>query len=189
MGLAYENLDESTLRFMREEIEADIANGSIYVSNYLNPRGCDSWPQLLVDAAVSGSDDSLAAAIRSDDCLKSHYDRRKPKGGYTSAAVPYNAHETMGEGEFNRYYCRGLCRRAIEEGVANLEVYRAKARCRAPSRLASQARTVRRSSDSAGGPPPHPGRRTGARPPAGSEFGSNSSHSPVKRHQRRKAYL
>ncbi|WP_066588448.1 hypothetical protein [Sphingomonas pruni] len=127
MGLAYENLDESTRRFMREEIEADIANGSIYISSYLNPRGCDSWPQLLVDAAVNGNDDSLAAAIRGDGCLKSHYDRRKPKGGYTSAAVPYNAHETMGEGEFNRYYCRGLCRRAIEEGVVNLEVYRAKA--------------------------------------------------------------
>lgn len=127
MGLAYENLDEATRRFMLEEIEADIGNGSIYISNYLSPQGCDSWPHLLRDAAASGDDDSLAVAIRRDDCLKSHYERRKPKGGYTLAAVPYTAHETMGEGEFNRYYCRGLCRRAIEEGIAALEVYRAKA--------------------------------------------------------------
>lgn len=33
----------------------------------------------------------------------------------------------MGEGEFGRYYARGLCRRAIDEGIAELEVYRAKA--------------------------------------------------------------
>ena len=44
----------------------------------------------------------------------------------------------MGEGEFNRYYCRGLCRRAIEEGVAQLQVYRAKAV--AEPRPASQAK-------------------------------------------------
>jgi hypothetical protein len=138
MGLAYEDLDDTTRRLMRLEIESDIANGTIYISSYLNPQGCDSWPRLLVEAASSGNDDSLAAAIRRDDCLKSHYDRRKPKGGYTSAAVPYNAHETMGEGEFNRYYCRGLCKRALEEGITVLEVYRAKPV--AAPRPASQAK-------------------------------------------------
>jgi len=37
MGLRYENLDETTRRYMNEEIERDIADGSIYISNRLNP--------------------------------------------------------------------------------------------------------------------------------------------------------
>ncbi len=127
MGLAYDKLDESTRRFMVDEIDADIANGTIYVSNYLNAQGCDSWRRILRSAAESGTDDTLAEKIIGDQCLKSHVERRKPKGGYTMAAVPHTAHETLGEGEFNRYYTRGLCRRAIEEGIPMLEVYRAKA--------------------------------------------------------------
>lgn len=39
--------------------------------------------------------------------------------------MPSNAHETLSEGEFNRFYIRALCLRAINEG-RELEVYRAK---------------------------------------------------------------
>lgn len=126
MGLCYENLDDETRRFMVEEIDMDVANGSIYISNYLNPHGCERWPHILREAAERGTDDTLAEAIIDDRCLKDRVERRKPKGGYTMAAVPRTAHETMGEGEFNRYYTRGLCRRAIEQGIERLEVYRAK---------------------------------------------------------------
>jgi hypothetical protein len=126
MGLAYENLVQSVRQFMLEEIELDIANGTIYISNYLNESGCAMWPDLLKSAAANGNDDSLASALKQTGCLKTHTERRKPKGGYTLAAVPYTAHETMGEGEFNRYYTRGLCRHALANGIPRLEVYRAK---------------------------------------------------------------
>lgn len=126
MGLKYQNLDDATRRFMLEEIERDVSNGSIYISNFLTQRGCEEWPEMLREAASTGNDDTLAAAIRSNNCLKREYQRRKPKGGYTMAAVPVTAHQTMGEGEFGRYYARGLCRRAIDEGISQLEVYRAK---------------------------------------------------------------
>ncbi|MEK6397323.1 MAG: hypothetical protein V4734_04495, partial [Terriglobus sp.] len=88
---------------------------------------CDRWPIMLEDAARSGNDDTLAFAISSDRCLHDKYEKRKPKGGMTWAAVPYTAPQTLGEGEFNRFYARGLCARAIAEGVNHLEVYRAKA--------------------------------------------------------------
>lgn len=126
MGLLYQNLDAETRRFMLEEIEMDVQDGSIYISNYLNPRGCESWARLIREAAETGTDDTLAAAIVRDRCLKDRVERKKPKGGYTMAAVPVTAHQTMGEGEFNRYYARGLCRRAINEGIPDLQVYRAK---------------------------------------------------------------
>lgn len=127
MGLNYENLDSATRKFMLEEIDMDVANGTIYISNYLNAEGSMSWPGMIRAAAEAGNDNTLAAAITQDRCLKSHAEKRKPKGGFTLAAVPYTAHETMGEGEFNRYYARGLCRRAIDEHIVRLEVYRAKA--------------------------------------------------------------
>lgn len=75
---------------------------------------------MLREAALGGSDDSLANAIRQNDYLKRQYERRKPRGGFTMAAVPVTAHQTMGEGEFGRYYARGLCRRAIDQDVEEL---------------------------------------------------------------------
>jgi hypothetical protein len=39
--------------------------------------------------------------------------------------VPYTAAQTLSEGEFNRYYIRALCLRALKE-ERELEVYRAK---------------------------------------------------------------
>jgi len=41
--------------------------------------------------------------------------------------VPKNAPQTLAEGEFNRYYIRGLCARAIAEGIDEVVVYRGKA--------------------------------------------------------------
>lgn len=45
------------------------------------------------------------------------------KGVPYEKAVPSNAAELLAEGEFNRYYCRALCLRAIAE-KRNLTVYR-----------------------------------------------------------------
>lgn len=126
VGLAYQNLDAITRRCMLEEIDLDIQAGTVYISRFLNPEGCARWPIILRQAAETGDDDSLAQAIVSDQCLHDRYEKRKPKGGTTWSDVPYTAPQTMGEGEFNRYYARGLCRRAIDEGVMELEVYRAK---------------------------------------------------------------
>jgi hypothetical protein len=47
-------------------------------------------------------------------------------GDISVTRVPYNAHETFAESEFNRYYIRGLSARAIAEGIEKVEVYRGK---------------------------------------------------------------
>ena len=52
--------------------------------------------------------------------------RRKPKGGFTTTQIPVTAPDTLAEGEFNRFYARGLCTRAIEDGIQEVEVYRGK---------------------------------------------------------------
>ena len=42
------------------------------------------------------------------------------------ARVPRTAPDTLAEGEFNRFYVRGLCARALEENVTEVQVYRGK---------------------------------------------------------------
>ena len=39
MGLSYPNLDDRTRQFMIQELERDIANGTVYISDRLNERG------------------------------------------------------------------------------------------------------------------------------------------------------
>lgn len=126
MGLNYVNLDDQTRKFMVEEIDTDVANETIYLSSYLSDAGLADWATLLRTAAERHDDGWLAEQLRGTGRLKHVTERRKPKGGYTTVKVPVTAPETMAEGEFNRFYVRGLCRRAIEEGIDQVIVYRAK---------------------------------------------------------------
>lgn len=126
MGLAYENLDQTTRALMVEEIDLDSGGRGLYLSNYLTPAGQAAWPTLLRDAAQNGSDASLEGQLNIGRCFRQQVERRKPKGGVTMVAVPYTAAQTLAESQFNMYYMRALARRAIDE-QRELIVYRAKA--------------------------------------------------------------
>jgi len=112
---------------MLEEIEADVADAAIYVSNYLSDRGAHEWPNLLRSAAKDHDDAWLSMQLGASGRLKTEVQRRKPKGGFTMVQVPVTAPDTLSEGEFNRYYIRALCRRAIEDKVGHVTIYRARA--------------------------------------------------------------
>ena len=127
MALYYYNLDERTRQFMLEEMEYDIAHNQLHISPFLSGQGQRDYPNLLRDAIQSGSDESLAESLRAHRRIFKALPRRnKLKGGYGIAAVPRNAADIVAEGEFNRFYIRALARRAIEEGIPELVVYRAK---------------------------------------------------------------
>jgi hypothetical protein len=128
VSLRYLNLDDRTRMFMVEEIDLDIAKKVLYLSPWLTERGRHDWPEMLRDAATSGTDATLAAEIPLYRRLAQTAQRRKPKGaGVTMYQVPHTAPDTMAEGEFNRFYVRALCRRALEDKIDGLIVYRAKA--------------------------------------------------------------
>lgn len=126
MALNLVNLDGRTRGFMLSEIESDEASGKLYISLRLNSRGREEYPRLLKEAATSENDSWLADQIRRNGLMKTEEERRKPKGGTTVAQVPVTAPDTLAEGEFNRFYIRGLCVRALEDGISELVVYRAK---------------------------------------------------------------
>lgn len=125
MALELFDLDNRTRKLMLEEFFLDMEKNSLYKSNRLNDAGIVRYPEVLRIAISEGDEASLARQLQSG-LLKSIEQRRKPTGGYTTARVPSNAHEMLAEGEFNRFYIRALCRRAIEEGTS-LIIYRAKA--------------------------------------------------------------
>jgi hypothetical protein len=126
LGLNYENLDGVTRAFMIEEIAIDERAETLYRSPWLTQGGQGDWAEILREAATSGSDDTLAAQLRLRNRIATRAQRRKPNSHvmtwYTLGA---NAPDVMA-GEFNVFYCRGLCSRALAEGIPRLEVYRAR---------------------------------------------------------------
>jgi len=126
MGLTYKNLDADTRRLMLAEIDRDLSEGLLYLSDNLNPQGQQIYPELIKAAARDGSDVTLAAVVRG--WLNAHEKPRKLKsGGFSKPPVMrVNAHEMLAEGEFNRFYIRAICLRAIQQGVPEVVVYRAK---------------------------------------------------------------
>lgn len=126
MALYYENLDESTRSFMLSEVVSDVSHNNLYMSPRLNGLGALNYVSLLKEAIAYHNDEWLAQQLRSLDYMKDYEQRRTRGGGFTSARVPMNAPDTLSEGEFNRYYARGVCVRAIKEGRNHVEVYRGK---------------------------------------------------------------
>lgn len=121
------NIDDPlTRQLMVDEFEFDLLQRRLYLSPRLTPRGIQLYPPLLRKALESRNAHWLAERILHDDLLESYEERRKPKGGYCSVKVPHDAHETLAEGEMNRFYVRGVCRTAIENGWGEVEVYRAR---------------------------------------------------------------
>ena len=126
MSLYYVNLDERTRQLMLEEVEYDIEHNQLHISPLLSGQGQQDYANLLREAIRSGSDETLAENLSARRRITRVLPRRKPKGGFSIAAAPANAAEMLAESEFNRFYIRALARRAIEDGIADLVVYRAK---------------------------------------------------------------
>lgn len=87
------------------------------------------YPDLLRDAVQVGHVDTLATALSSNGRLLAHETARHPRGGPDIVKrVPVTAPQTMAEGEFNRYYARGVCVRAMAESgpQATVTIYRAR---------------------------------------------------------------
>lgn len=124
MALNLTNLDEKTRKHMLKEFEQDVAQGKLYLSHRFNAIGRVNYEKRMREAILNGDDMSLSDSLRG--FFNEFEQKSKPNGGYTNAKVPINAGETFAEGEFNRFYCRGICCRAIEDGISEVQVYRAK---------------------------------------------------------------
>ncbi|MFA5361122.1 MAG: hypothetical protein WC290_01595 [archaeon] len=126
MAIIYKNLEASVRKNMLSELERDIHERCLYISPRLTDDGAKQWPQILSEAFKQHDDQWVAQELRSKNLINSEEQRRKPKGGFTTAKIPVTAPETLAEGEFNRFYIRGLCVDVINSGDDLIEVYRGK---------------------------------------------------------------
>jgi hypothetical protein len=124
MPLQYENLDPTTRRYALAELDHDIASGAFHASDRLRPEAVGEYQRLLHEAIRYYEDRWLEE--HAADLLVETESRRTRSGGTTMARVPQMAARMLAEGDFNRYYMRGVAQRAIEEGRQILEVYRAR---------------------------------------------------------------
>lgn len=102
-----------------------MSSNMLYLSTRLAQAGHSEYPKHLRKAIFEGDEQTLAIAISSAHFWNEH-EQRIRKGKPYFAAVPSNAAEVLAEGEFNCFYMRGLCCRLLDEGVAEVEIYRAK---------------------------------------------------------------
>jgi len=121
MALALENLDKSTREHMLAELDRDEqTSGEPYISLRLSPAGTEAYPQLLRDAIASGDDSTLETALSAPGLFNAEeaYGPGKAKTRKMNVRAP----QILAEGEFNRFFIRGLCALLC----TSVEVFRAR---------------------------------------------------------------
>lgn len=127
MAITHPDLDSNVREHMERELEGDLDNDSLYLSSRLTNEGRGLWPDLLRQAIKTGDDASLALQIQNLR-LTAMFEIGVTRGGeQVRAKVPRTAAETLAEGEFNRFYIRGVCRDVLKSGGSAVEVCRGKA--------------------------------------------------------------
>ena len=124
MKFKFENLDNEIRDLMTSEIKSDFSNGKLYFSKRFNENGNKLYLQLLLDSVNSGDEESLAIALKQNNCF-AEMEARNGKKGVTYAKIPETANQTLAESEFNRYYIRGLALKALVSSLT-LTIYRAR---------------------------------------------------------------
>jgi hypothetical protein len=120
------NLDDKTRSYMLAAIEDAERIGNIYYSTRFNDTGRREWVWLLKQAAAEHNAEWLAEQVQSNELMRELEGRKTPAGGYSVRQIPEGAPGTFAEGQFNRFYMLALSKRAREEGMPELEVYRAR---------------------------------------------------------------
>lgn len=124
MPLQYADLDATTRRYSLAELDHDAERGAVVMSERIRPALAPDYQRLLREALRYYDDQWLEERI--GDMLVDFEQRRTPSGGVTTAKLPTYAARVIAEGDFNRYYMRGVCARALDEGRQEVEVYRAR---------------------------------------------------------------
>jgi hypothetical protein len=106
------------------EIQSDIEQGKLYISDRLNSDGKREYPKKLLEAVRSLDVREFTEAFGMH-YFNSYYQRRSRNGAYSQVRMPSNANCTLCEGEFNRFYIRGVCLKANALGKNFVTAYRA----------------------------------------------------------------
>lgn len=118
MSFNFESLDDSTRAKMLVELDTDLAKNCMYQSAIMREDSRDAYLGDLRRSFLAGDISTLEAALLSADPFRG----RNASGAVVNKAA---AASTLSGTQFNHYYVRAMCVRALEEG-RKLEYYRAK---------------------------------------------------------------
>lgn len=104
-------LDDVTRSLMLEEMELDLTtHGHLYVGKTLTQRGSVDYPRLMRLAIADHDEAWLTDRINEEERV---------------SPLPVDAARRLARTEFNRYYIRGICRRAGHHRCTTVIPYRA----------------------------------------------------------------
>lgn len=115
------NLDSETRKLMLSEIQNDIEQEKLYISQRLNETGQERYESYLIESITTGDEEMLENMLDIHTHFNSTYLRQDK-----TVKMPSNASKLLSQSEFNRYYIRALCLRAINEDHNSVEIYRAR---------------------------------------------------------------
>ena len=125
MSLDLPHLDARTRQLKLAELDADVAAESLYRSPQLSEAGLSHYQRLLRVAIQIGTDASFAEALGALGAVRPPSRWQHPKQVGPAEALA-DATFRLAEREFHRFYIRGLCCRALEQGIDLLVIYRAR---------------------------------------------------------------
>ncbi|MEM4711337.1 MAG: hypothetical protein QXL18_05305 [Candidatus Woesearchaeota archaeon] len=115
------NLDSETRQWMLSEIEFDKQRNQIYISDRLNELGKAKYLDFLIRSVKEGDE------VMFENLLDFRtYFNSTDKRNDDTVKMPFNASKLLCQSEFNRYYIRAICLRAIYLEIKYVEVYRAR---------------------------------------------------------------
>src|ERR1044072_1856616 len=117
----FQNLDEETRKLMLEEIEDDIRQQKLYLSDRLNITGQENYQNYLLLSVTSGDEATFEKLLD----INTHFNPTYLRLG-KPVRMPSNASALLCQSEFNRYYIRALCLKAVSGNIENVQIYRAR---------------------------------------------------------------
>jgi hypothetical protein len=125
LEFTFHDLTTEVRKHMLSELTLDESSGTLYFSTRFTDVCRLNYPGLLRQALGEGTPTTLSQALLVPDYFleQEPYTRQ---GKTYFRRIPSNAHLVVAEGEFNRFYIRGVCLRSIELDINQVLVYRAK---------------------------------------------------------------
>lgn len=121
----FPQLDARARDLMMEEFAYDRDSDRIYVGRRLNSQGERTYCDALPLALRQGTPVELRQQL--EPVPGSLWISSIMAANGRRSTTPVTAAQTLAEGEFNRYYMRAICRRAVDEGNGTVRVRRGKA--------------------------------------------------------------
>jgi len=118
----FEELDDVTRAFMLKEFDAEWDRGNPFLPKSITETGKAAFRSIMTEAIKNGNEITLTQDLAKPDYWQSHYLRRD---GTPVSINPQKKAEMVARTEFNTWYVRGLCKRLMEEGIKECQVYRA----------------------------------------------------------------